>query len=301
MTAPEPTRGGFNETDMRHILERACAAASLDPTGAELLRGHTNAVVRLTSAPVVVKIARRGTPVAEVQRTVQFVRWLMDRGFPTVDLHPVPQQPVVVDGHPVTFWRYLPQPEQPVSAAQIAKPLYTLHNLPAPPFLLRPLDTVAAIRASLARTKALPDESIRFLSRRVDRLENCLAEVRFELPAASLQGDPQHRNALHDSGQVVLCDWDTVVSGQPEWDLVTIEVHCRRFGYGQDHYGTFAETYGFDVTAWSGFPVLRDLRELRMITTNARKLPHAPQTFGEVQRRVEGLRAEDTKLAWFIL
>ncbi|MFD5115181.1 hypothetical protein ACFWNG_23155 [Streptomyces sp. NPDC058391] len=54
-----------------------------------------------------------------------------------------------------------------------------------------------------------------------------------------IQGDPQHRNALHDGDTAVLCDWDTAAVGRPEWDLVTIEVHCRRFGYGQPHYQAF--------------------------------------------------------------
>jgi hypothetical protein len=62
------------------VLEVACAKAGLDCTDAVLLRGHTNAVIRLIRDPVVVKIARRGTRPSEVARTVQFVRWLMGQG-----------------------------------------------------------------------------------------------------------------------------------------------------------------------------------------------------------------------------
>ncbi|GAA2434837.1 hypothetical protein GCM10010405_17360 [Streptomyces macrosporus] len=113
-----------------------------------LLRGHTNAVVRLT------------------------------------------REPVVVDGHPVTFWTYLPRPDEPVPAQRIAGPLRALHQLPAPPFRLRPLDNVSAIRASLTAITTLSGESLRFLSQRVDRLEKHLADVSCELPRAVLQGDP---------------------------------------------------------------------------------------------------------------
>lgn len=286
---------------MHRVLAQACERAGFDSTGAELLRGHTNAVVRLSRAPVVVKIARRGSRIADVERTVRFVRWLMDRGFPTVPLHPAADQPVVVDGHPVTFWTYLPQPAQPVAAARIAKPLYALHNLPPPPFELRRLDNIAAIRASIGAITSLPSPALRFLQNRVDRLEAALAEVRYVLPEAVLQGDPQHRNALHDGDQAVLCDWDAAAWGQPEWDLVTIEVHCRRFGYGLAHYRHFAEAYGFDLTGWVGYPVLRDIRELRMITTNAKKASHAPDTLAEVLRRIDGLREEDTQMHWNIL
>jgi hypothetical protein len=301
MTAPAPIHGGFAEPEMQHVLERACTTAELDSTDAVLLRGHTNAVIRLTHDPVVVKIARRGSALAEVKSTVQFVRWLMSRGFPTVSLYPVPQQPVIVDGHAVTFWTYLPQPDHPVAARQIADPLRALHSLPAPPFPVRPLDNVAAIRASLAATDWLPHRLHRFLAGRVDRLEAALASVRYELPETILQGDPQHRNALHDGEQAVLCDWDTVSWGHPEWDLVTIEIHCRRFGHGDAHYRAFADEYGFDVTTWEGYPVLRDIRELRMVTTNARKAPQAPATLDEVIRRIHGLAEEDTTLEWHIL
>ena len=225
----------------------------------------------------------------------------MERGFPTAPLHPVPEQPVVIDGHPVTFWTYLPQPDAPVPAARIAEPLYALHQLPAPPFRLRQLDNVSAIRASLKAITTLPEESLRFLSRRIDRLEKQFADVSYELSPAVLQGDPQHRNALYDGDRTVLCDWDTVVWGRPEWDLTTIEIHCRRFGYGSGHYRDFARAYGYDVTEWPGYPVLRDIRELRMITTNARKAARTPGAMAEVERRIVGLQNEDTRLRWNIL
>ncbi|WFB07906.1 aminoglycoside phosphotransferase family protein [Streptomyces sp. LX-29] len=300
MTDLVQLHGGFDEAEMHHVLDRACAQAGLDSGGATLLRGHTNAVVRLASAPVVVKIARRGAAQEGVRRTVAFVRWLMERGFPTVSLHSV-QQPIVVDGHPVTFWTYLPQPEHPVSAAQLAAPLHALHHLPLPPVPLRTLDNGAAIRTSLGATTSLSKETLRFLTQRAERLVDELGKVGFKLPHAVVQGDPQHRNALHDGDRVVLCDWDTAAQGQPEWDLVTVEIHCRRFGHGRAHYQQFADAYGFDVTQWSGYQVLRDLRELRMITTNARKATHTLGTLAEVERRIAGLRSEDAELRWHIL
>ncbi|GAU71108.1 hypothetical protein SSP35_27_00290 [Streptomyces sp. NBRC 110611] len=302
MTALPALHGGFDDAELHHVLDQACATVGLDSTGARLLRGHTNAVVRLTTAPVVVKIARRGSKFEDVQRTVSFVRWLMDRGFPTVPLHPVAHQPVDISGHTVTYWTYLPQPEHSISAAQIAKPLLSLHSLPVPPFALPHLDNLGAIRASIRKITALPETTKQFLSERADHLEEALTAVEYVLPRAVVQGDPQHRNALFDgAGEPVLCDWDTVAVGQPEWDLTTLEIHCRRFGYGHRHYADFATAYGFDVTRWPGYPVLAGLRELRMITTNARKIHHAPASRAEIEQRIEGLRREDTSLAWNIL
>ncbi|MEU2977204.1 phosphotransferase [Streptomyces hirsutus] len=276
-------------------------AVALDGSDARLLRGHTNAVVLLEKERVVVKIARKGSDADEVARTVKFVHWLMEAGFPTVPLHPV-DQPVVIDGHSLTFWAYLPQPDRPVAAAQLAKPLYALHTLATPPVVLPDHDNLAAIRRSLTAITCLPAETLASLAERADRLEEDLRTVEFALPEGVIQGDPQHRNALHVSeGEAVLCDWDTVAVGQPEWDLVTVEVHCRRFGHGRHHYAAFADAYGWDVTRWPGYRTLAAIRELRMITTNARKVQHAPSSLKEVERRVEGLRRQDTRLQWSIL
>ncbi|WP_399552424.1 hypothetical protein [Streptomyces sp. YIM 98790] len=41
-----------------NVLAQTCRAAGLDPSGAELLRLGSNAVYRLASAPVIVRIAR---------------------------------------------------------------------------------------------------------------------------------------------------------------------------------------------------------------------------------------------------
>lgn len=301
MTAPAPLHGGFAASQMYDLLERACAHAGLSTAGAELLRGHTNAVVRLCAEPVVVKIARKGTPVEAVERTVAFVRWLTEQGFPTVPLASGIDQPQVVDDHPVTFWTYLPQNDASVQAVGLAEPLRALHELTKPPMRLRSLDNVAAIRRSLAATLTLSGEEVEFLGQRTEVLARALAQIRFALPTAVVQGDPQHRNALRDGRRTVLCDWDTVAYGQPEWDLVTVEIHCRRFGYGAEHYQRFARAYGFDVTSWSGYPVLRELRELRMITTNARKANHTQGTLEEVRRRIRGYREDNGALQWNIL
>ncbi|MEU0403313.1 aminoglycoside phosphotransferase family protein [Streptomyces sp. NPDC006197] len=292
--------GGFTELEMYQVLERAAETAGLDCSGARLLRGHTNAVVLLEREGVVAKIARKGSHLDDVTRTIAFVRWLMADGFPTAPLHPV-DQPVAVDRHAVTFWQYLPQPSHPVAAHQLAKPLYALHTLPPPPVALPVHDNLAAIRRSLRAITCLPPETLAFLDEYTDQLDAALATVEFPLASGVIQGDPQHRNALHLGGDAVLCDWDTVAFGQPEWDLVTVEVHCRRFGYGERHYADFAEAYGWDVARWSGYPTLAAIRELRMITTNARKVHHAPASLKEIERRVDGLRRRDPVLQWNIL
>ncbi|MER5887760.1 phosphotransferase [Streptomyces sp. NPDC001941] len=302
MTHAAPTPGGFDEYELSRILHQACQTVGLSPAHARLLRGHTNAVILLEDEHVVVKVARKGPRAEEVARTVAFVRWLMDTGFPTAPLHPV-QQPVSIDGHAVSFWTYLPQTAAAITAAELAKPLYALHTLPVPPIDLPAHDNLSAIRRSIKAITCLPDGTLEFLTAQADQLAQELAEVEFFLAPGVIQGDPQHRNALHTADQdVVLCDWDTVALGQPEWDLVTVEVHCRRFGYGEGHYAAFAEAYGWDVTTWPGYQTLTSIRELRMISTNARKVPtHAPASLTEIERRIEGLQRGDRSFQWSIL
>ncbi|MFE4519476.1 phosphotransferase family protein [Kitasatospora sp. NPDC056783] len=300
MSTPVLRIGGFAESEVVTVLNTACGQVGIDPVDAVLLRGHTNAVYTLPAAGAVAKIARAGTPLDSVRRTLRLVRWLTGENFPTVELMPV-RQPVVVGGHAVTFWHYLPQPDRPVPAAQLAVPLRTLHQLPPPPFDVRSVDTAGAIRRSITEITALPPEDIAWLEQRLADLEDALPHVRYVLPPGLLQGDPQHRNALHHDNAAVLCDWDTACFGQPELDLVTVEIHCRRFGYGSAHYQEFADRYGFDVTSWAGYPVLSALRELRMITTNAKRASPGSSTLLEVRRRVQGLRSGQDRLAWNIL
>ncbi|MGV2917494.1 hypothetical protein [Streptomyces alfalfae] len=69
-------------------------------------------------------------------------------------------------------------------------------------------------------------------------------------------------------------------------------------GYGPEHYEDFVTAYGYDVTTLAGYPTLRDLRELRMVTTNAREVHHAPESIDEVLRLVYGLENEDLGMRW---
>ncbi|MFE7448220.1 hypothetical protein [Streptomyces griseus] len=182
MNNSTPAPGGYDGPEVRAILARACAAAGLNGSNPQLLRGHTNAVILLEDDGVVVKIARRGTPPARVSCTVQAVRHLMRLGFPTAPLHPV-EQPILVDQHAVTIWTYLPQSGRPISAEELARPLSALHALDVPPPLELPAhDNVRAIRRSLSAISALGADETDFLADRVDELES---ELRSVHPAAS--------------------------------------------------------------------------------------------------------------------
>jgi len=224
----------------------------------------------------------------------------MTNDFPTVPLLDI-EQPVMVQGMAATLWRYLPQ-SSPMLASNIAAPLRMLHELPLPAVRLPEIEAIAAIRYSLDRECILSADDHALLAQRCDDLAASLVALRYDTLPCLIHGDPQHGNALWSNDGPLLCDWESAAIGQKEWDLVTIEVHCRRFGHPMGDYLKFCRSYGRDIRDWPGYAVLRDVRELRMITTNARKSPPDSRGAEEVRRRVAQLRARTSPAArWFIL
>ncbi|MFF7938796.1 phosphotransferase family protein [Nocardia gamkensis] len=302
----EPARlseSTFTPERTRSILDAACRVAGFEATGAELLRHHTNAVYALTSEPVVVKIGRPN-PVGHID-VVALVRWLEEQAVPTVPLADT-EQPLNLGGCPVTFWRYIDQGRGITTAAELAEPLADLHACSSNPPVTLPnrqiYDTITSIAYAIDTSRILMPEDRALLHARLDELAARERGIQYTLMRGVIHGDAQHRNALWDNvaRRAVLCDWENAAIGPPEWDLVTIEIHCRRFGHPAHEYEAFSRVYGFDVRDWAGYEWLRDLRELRMITTNARKCGPGSATAAEVLRRVEALR-DDAPITWNIL
>jgi len=293
----------FTPQRTHRILERACRAAGLDPAGAQLLRHHTNAVYRLVRTPVVVKIDRPCGGRSPVD-VVELVRWLRRQDVPVVPPAPT-RQPIEFDGCMVTFWRYLP-PSREIVAADLATPLSLLHAMRTRPPQWLPeqhmRETFARIVRSIDASRILSPSDRMLLRAERARLAARAPEIAFALPPGLIHGDAHHRNMLWDkaTAQAVLCDLESVALGQPEWDLVTVEVHCRRFGHPPIEYEKFCRDYGFDIRDWPAYPWLRDLRELRMITTNAYKSAPGTPSAREVLRRIAALR-EGTPIRWHIL
>jgi hypothetical protein len=293
------TEQTFTPDRTRAILKHASRLAGLDATGAKLLRHQTNAVYQLADVPVVIKIARPG--IRHAREVVALVQWIETQRIPTVPLLESVDQPLELAGCSVTLWEYLPQ-AHPISADDIAEPLRALHDAPLPPITLPVLAPIQAIHRAIGSSVILSEDEQSLLRHRCDELAKRYAELRYDSTPGLIHGDPQHRNALWNAAnsRAVLCDWESAAIGQPEWDLVTIEVHCRRFGYSEQEYRDFCERYGRDIRGWDGFPVLRDVRELRMITTNARKSTAGTPQAEEVHRRVAEL-VEGRGHAWRIL
>ena len=259
------------EARTRPVLAEVCRRLGYASADAVLLRHHTNAVYAVED--VVVKIAPPRLGMDQLRLVTGLVRWLTARGFPTVELSSRLPQPIDVEGLSVTVWQRLDLARQyPVTVAELGRLLRELHALPPPPTTLPSLRPVESIQRSIVASPILSDGDRRLLLSRLDELAK-VWDSPFPHDVCLIQSDPQVRNALRRAdGTAVLADWDGAPIGPREWDVATVAVHCRRFmADDPSAFASFVAAYGWDANRWDGFEELCRLRELQMITTNARK------------------------------
>ena len=279
-------------------LAEACRMAGLDPDGARLMRLGTNAVYRLAS-PVVVRIARADR-LGDMSRTVAVARWLASVGYPAVRALSV-DQPVVVDGFAATFWEALPDGEMYATATQVAQVLVWLHSLqPAASLTVPEFDPLGPIARRLDSGRWLTADDRNFLAERLELLDSRYAELDFALPRGVIHGDANVGNVLVDGdGQPVVIDLDSFAIGPREWDLIQTAIFYDRFGWhSREEYLSFVEVYGFDIMQWPGYPVLRDIRELHMVSWLIQNAPGSERVSAEARKRIDSLRTDGSRRDW---
>jgi aminoglycoside phosphotransferase (APT) family kinase protein len=85
------------------------------------------------------------------------------------------------------------------------------------------------------------------------------------LPTGPVHGDAHVENLMITSGGPVMIDFERFAWGHPEWDLSMTATEYQTEGWWTaDEYARFIAAYGFDVTSWEGYPVLRAAHELKM-------------------------------------
>jgi len=274
-------------------LQLACRAVGLDSRDAVLLRFGENAIYRLAAWPIVVRVARSPSFLADVRKELNVGRWLAQLGIPAVGPTEVTEQPLVIDERVVSFWRLIPESSEPATVADLAKLLRRLHSA-APPgeFTLPVLDPFRRLDHRLGHTDGVTPDDRRFLREFYERLKDRYQSVEYVLPIAVIHGDAQISNLIrHIDGTVLLSDLDPCAMGPPEWDLILTAVYYVRLRWHTDkEYEAFAEMYGFDVLKWSGFELLADIRELRMVTWLMQNAGESAAVSAEVRHRVATLR-----------
>ncbi|WP_371545878.1 aminoglycoside phosphotransferase family protein [Streptomyces sp. NBC_00554] len=297
MTTSERT--AFDADAAEDILRRACALADVDAAGIEMLRFGDHAVFRIDGGRIISRVGRSPDRLPSVRREVAVAEWLAAEEYPAARLVTEAEQPVVVEGHPVTFWEGLADGEKYASTREMGELLRRLHELEPPSFslpLLRPFDKVTQ---RLERA-AIPDRTRAYLDSLAHELAAEYDRLRFALPAGPLHGDFNVGNVLRDdAGHPKVIDLDGFVTGPREWDLMQTAMYYDSFGWHTEaEYADFAEGYGFDVRQWSGYAVLRNVRELLMVTWLSQNAGTNPRAAEEVEKRVESLRSGGSRRDW---
>ncbi|MGW6456957.1 phosphotransferase [Streptomyces sp. NPDC055078] len=301
MTSGAAGGTGFTAEAAGVVLAQACGAAELEPAGAELLRLGSNAVYRLTASPVIVRIARDRDALADMARVVRVARWLEAEGFPATRVVPGLEQPLTVDGWVVTFWESAQDREEYADLAELGDLLRRLHWLDEPDSLgLSYYDPFAEVWDSLRELRGVDGDDLGFLEERAGKIHKEYDRLDWVLDFGMIHGDANVGNALRDrSRRPLLIDLDGFSLGQREWDLVLTSLYYERFGWHtRTEYESFVHHYGFDLLNWPGYPVLADLRELKMTLWLGHQVTTDPRSAEEFTRRVRTLQTGGSRRDW---
>jgi hypothetical protein len=282
--------------DSTAALYEACRIAGLTSTGADLIRSAENTLYRLPGQ-VVARVTRPGQASAAAKE-VQVSRWLDSLGFPVVQVAPGIEQPVVVDGRAVTFWRQLPE-HRYATYAELATSLRRLHSLPPPPFDLPPVAPFVRLRERLSEATGITDDDRAWLLDHLTDLEAAYASLPAGLAWCAVHGDAWSGNLPVTATGPVMLDLERFAWGPPEWDLTSIAVSHTTFGnMSAGDWSAFCEAYGHDVTSWPGFDVLRDARELRKVTFAIQMAGQRPNLAEQAAYRVACIQGRHGPRPW---
>jgi aminoglycoside phosphotransferase (APT) family kinase protein len=274
------------------VLHDACSRAGLDASDALPLHEHAATLYLFEAQRVVVRLNHDGDDRGRARTVVELTRWLTRQDFPSVAPTDV-DQPFDVDDYTVTLWRYYPQHDRPKPTADhLGAMLRHLHALPTPPVELHPYqplknfgDTVEASTSLSAGDRAW------LLTRRTELLSE-YERLDFPLGYGWIHGDAYPGNTLWDG------DRDEVGTGPRELDLVNTHQGAR-FGRPQAERDAFTAAYGYDVTAWPGFPVLREMRDLHTLGSYIRLADTGNQQAAiELVFRIDTLKRGDADTHW---
>ncbi|GHJ35297.1 aminoglycoside phosphotransferase family protein [Streptomyces sp. TS71-3] len=294
-------QAGFTSARAARVLAAACRTAGLDAGEAELIRLGENALFRLRSAQVIVRVARSVEYLSSVRREVAVSRWLAREGFPAARVVDDLEQPFVIDGHPVTFWHLIVEEGRGATYGELGAVLRDLHALALPEGLELPrYDAFGRADLRLERAVGIPSDDLQFLRKRRQELKEKLEELRFESPLGPVHGDAHTDNLMVGrDGVVYLIDFENFCVDHPEWDLEVAAHEYDRLGWVTDeHYADFVGAYGRDLRDWSGFQTLCAIQEFKMTTWLMQNVAEGEDVAAEFGRRMVSLRDERAPRRW---
>lgn len=281
-------------TSVDALLAMACHTVGVDSSRATLIRAGENTLYRLPGR-MVARVTRAGQAGAAAKE-VRVSRWLGALGVPVVE---AVAEPVELNGRAVTFWRDLAA-HRCGTTTELAVLLRRLHALPPPDFELPALAPFVRLAERLREAAALPVRDRAWLLDRLDDLRQQYDSLPPGLPWCAVHGDAWDGNVAVTENGPVLLDLERFAYGPPEWDLTSVAVDYTTFGCltGRE-WDEFCRRYGYDVTTWDGFEIMRDIRELRKVTFAWQLADDRPDIAEQAAFRLACLRGEHGPRPWF--
>lgn len=284
-------------------LQAACAVAGLDARDARLLHIRGNAVYHLPHGDVVARlryIPGSPRPVHEQFSTaVRITIWLRRLGYPATEPLDL-DQPIEVDGHLATFWRYVTVTSNHTrDVAGLGRLIRSLHALPTPETPLPTANPLGSLRADLNSSDVITPADLQWLLATADDLEEQYQRSPSTLGTGLLHGDAHAGNLLHTPDGVILGDWDGVSHGPRELDLVPTSMWYR-YGRPRTEWDGFCAAYGVSPDDLPSLPLLQKMRELQALASYARNAADDAYR-NELARRITSLRTGNRTLRWLAL
>lgn len=290
----------FSPGSTRATLEAACRAVGLSAADASLIRLGENALYRLEHQPIVVRIARTMDYWHQVRNEVEVAEWLDGMEYPAARVTGPPGQPIAIDGHPVTFWKFIPgRSALPDEVGVLANLLHRFHALPKPQSFELPRIQINNRVERRLETAPVQEVDKSYLLAKFRELRTALDTLDFPLAESPVHGDAHIKNIMVVDETAILIDFEGVGWGHPEWDLsMTATEYATAKWWTDRQYKTFAEEYGYDITTWDGFDILRQIQEIKMTTWLMQNVSHSSNIAHEFATRMLTIRTGKTSDPW---
>jgi Ser/Thr protein kinase RdoA (MazF antagonist) len=291
------------------LATTAAHQVGIEVSELRLIRHFANAVYLVEERGGAQSVARVGYGPgvrARSERSIAVCRWLVELGYPATEPLEV-DQPVVLTERDtefvVTFWRYYPQSEGRAVPGldRLGVLARRLHEIADPPPVAlpvyEPLETMHRLVRGDDALDVMRSETLGWLQDRIRSVRDDYAHLDSPLGVGLIHADMYAGNLLWANGDVVLGDWDSVCTGPREIDLAPTFT-AERFGLAGEARDAFAEAYGYDLRSWSGWPLLREMRELSTLSALIKLASRQTDAGEELHFRLNTLRAGDRRARW---
>lgn len=283
----------FVPETMEAVARAACRQAGLPEDNLQFLRLGQNILYYLPGPGSVVRVARDMSYCADAVKEVAVAGWLAGQGVPASRVFDIGgEQPIVVEGHPVTFWHFVPGRTATGQEASITGELLRrLHQLPFPKGIdipqFNPLDRVK----HRIEHAPIPEQDKKFLTEIQTQLESALDGLPYVLPLGVNHGDAHIKNVIVSAdGTGTLIDFEAVNVAHHEWDLAKTATEAAMGMLPKKAYAQFTAAYGYDLASWEGFPTVCSVMQLRMVTWLAQNVGYSDTIASEYRKRMLTLR-----------